>query len=354
MGESINKVDILSMTYGELEEYFLNINEKSFRAKQTFKWLHSDRVKAFDDMSNLSKGLRENLSENTYINNIESIDVLTSKEDGTKKFLFELMDGNVIESVFMRYHHGNSVCISTQVGCAMGCKFCASTLDGLTRNLTASEMLSQVYEISRITGERISNIVLMGSGEPLHNYDNVLKFIELITDENGYNLSGRNITLSTCGIVPNIYKLADCKLQITLAISLHSTTDERRKTLMPIANKYSIDEILKATDYFFEQTGRRISFEYCLVANENDTMEDANRLSKLLNGRNAHVNLIPVNPIKERDFKSTNMEFVHKFKNVLEKNGINVTIRREMGRDINGACGQLRKSYIDSKGGKNR
>jgi len=350
--EYSDKADILSMSKDKLSKFFAEMSEKPFRAKQVFKWLHENRVDDFESMTNLSKDLRNKLNACAYINKINAIDTLTSKEDGTQKYLFKLMDGNVIESVLMKYHHGNSVCISTQVGCAMGCKFCASTLDGLTRNLSSSEMLSQIYEIDRNSGERVSNIVLMGCGEPLNNYDNVVNFIRLITDEEGYNLSGRNITLSTCGIVPNIYRLADEKLAITLAISLHSTTDERRKKLMPIANKYSISEILEATDYFFDKTGRRVSFEYCLVSGENDTMDDAKRLVDLLKNKNSHVNLIPVNPIKERDFKSTNAEFVQRFKNVLEKNGINVTIRREMGRDINGACGQLRKSYIESKGGK--
>ncbi|MBR3645513.1 MAG: 23S rRNA (adenine(2503)-C(2))-methyltransferase RlmN, partial [Lachnospiraceae bacterium] len=240
-------------------------------------------------------------------------------------------------------------CISTQAGCRMGCRFCASTLNGLERNLTASELLSQIYEIERDTKEKVSNIVLMGSGEPLDNYDNVMKFIELITDENGKHLSQRNITLSTCGLVPKIKEMADHKLQITLAISLHASDDETRKELLPIARKYSIVELLDACRYYFDKTKRRISFEYSLVAGVNDTKQEAEKLAKLLSGMNCHVNLIPVNPIKERDFKQSEREAVLRFQKILEKNRINCTIRREMGRDINGACGQLRKSYMDEK-----
>jgi len=356
MSELINgKRDINSFSQEELEKIIVTeLGEKKFRVSQIYKWLHEQRVKDFSDMSNLSIVLREKLNQEFFINRPKIAEVLTSKEDGTKKYLFELSDGNIIESVFMRYIHGNSVCISTQVGCAMGCKFCASTLDGLERHLLPSEMLGQIYEIAADTGEKISNVVLMGSGEPLHNYDNVIRFIRLITDEKGYNLSTRNITLSTCGLVPNIERLACEGLPITLAISLHASNDEKRKELMPIANKYSIEEILKATDNYFNKTGRRISFEYSLVFGVNDNVEDASELSKFLRGKHAHVNLIPVNPIKERDFKSSNTASCKAFKNILEKNGINVTIRREMGRDINGACGQLRRSYIkeSSKGGK--
>ena len=249
----------------------------------------------------------------------------------------------------MRYHHGNSVCISTQVGCRMGCKFCASTLDGLERNLMPSEMLDEIYSIQRDIGERVSNIVLMGSGEPLDNYDNVMKFLKLISDDYGLNISQRNITLSTCGLVPKIYELADSQVQITLAISLHASEDETRKELMPVAKAYKIDEILKACNYYFDKTGRRLTFEYSLVSGINDTVEGAVRLGELLKGINCHVNLIPVNPIKERDFKQSEKQAIEKFKNKLEKYGINVTIRREMGRDINGACGQLRKSYNETK-----
>ena len=276
-----------------------------------------------------------------------------SQIDGTRKYLFRLEDGNVIESVWMQYHHGNSVCISSQVGCRMGCRFCASTLDGLERNLTTAEMLDQIYRIQTLTGERVSNIVIMGSGEPLDNYDNVIRFLRMISDENGLNISQRNITLSTCGIVPNILRLAEENIQITLALSLHAPNDEVRKTLMPIANRYSLQDILPACQTYFEKTGRRLTFEYSLVSGVNDNLDEAKALTSLLKNMHGHVNLIPVNPIKERDYRQSDRKAIEAFKSYLEKNGINVTVRREMGRDINGACGQLRKSFLEeeSKGG---
>ena len=254
----------------------------------------------------------------------------------------------MIESVLMRYKHGNSVCISSQVGCRMGCRFCASTLDGLVRGLTPSEMLDQIYHIGRDTGERVSNVVVMGTGEPMDNFENLLKFIELLTDENGLHISQRNLTVSTCGIVPRMRELADKKLQITLALSLHASTQEKRLELMPVANKYEIHEVIDACKYYFEQTGRRVTFEYSLVGGVNDTDEDVKNLCRLIKGINCHVNLIPVNPIKERDFVQPDMRVTTEFKNKLEKNGITATIRREMGRDIDGACGQLRKRYMGS------
>ena len=261
-------------------------------------------------------------------------------------------DGHVVESVWMRYKHGNAVCISSQVGCRMGCRFCASTLDGLVRNLEVSEMLEEIYLIQRLSGERVSNIVLMGSGEPLDNFDNVISFVKRISDENGLHISQRNITISTCGLVENICRLADANLQITLALSLHAADDETRRELMPIAKRYTITQILEACGYFFEKTGRRISFEYSLVAGVNDTQEEAAKLAVLLKGRNCHVNLIPVNPIKERDYRKSERRNIIKFKNHLEKNGINVTIRRERGSDIDGACGQLRRRYAGENGRK--
>jgi 23S rRNA (adenine2503-C2)-methyltransferase len=267
--------------------------------------------------------------------------------DGTRKYLFALKDGNVVESVLMRYKHGNSVCISSQVGCRMGCRFCASTLDGLERNLMPSEMLDQIYSIQAHTGERVSNVVVMGTGEPMDNYDNLLTFIRLLTDEKGLNISQRNITVSTCGIVPNMRRLADEKLQITLALSLHASTDAKRRELMPIANKYSIAELMDACEYYFKQTGRRITFEYSLVGGVNDTDEDARLLTALAGPLNCHVNLIPVNPIKERDYVQSENGRIVAFKNKLEKNKITVTIRREMGRDIDGACGQLRRRHME-------
>lgn len=345
----MEKIDIKSYTLEELTQYLKDNGYPAYRAKQLYQWMHEKLVASFDDMTNLPCTMRNHLKENCYFAALEPVNVQVSKIDGTSKFLFKLSDGNLIESVLMRYHHGNSVCISSQVGCRMGCRFCASTLDGLSRNLLPSEMLEQIYAISRYTSERVSNIVVMGSGEPFDNYDNLNRFLDLINSENGLNISQRNITVSTCGLVERIKQLADRKLAITLAISLHASNDEKRKALMPIANKYSIAQIIDACKYYFEQTGRRITFEYSLVSGVNDTKEDAMQLSALLAGLNCHVNLIPVNPIKERDFKQSQNGEVQAFKNRLEKNGITATVRREMGRDIDGACGQLRRRYMEEK-----
>ena len=339
--------DIKSLNLEELKEEMVGNQEKEFRAKQVYEWLHVKIVSDFSEMLNLPKSLRDKLSHVFFCPVLKAVNVQESMMDGTKKYLFELNDGNVIESVLMKYKHGNSVCISSQVGCKMGCTFCASTIDGLARSLSPSEMLEQIYAITRLQGERISNVVVMGSGEPLDNYENLLKFIELISDENGLNISQRNITVSTCGIVPKIYELADQKLQITLAISLHASNNEKRKMLMPIAKKYGMDELLEACVYYFEQTKRRISFEYSLVAGVNDSTEEADELSKKIRHMNCHVNLIPVNPIVERDYANPDKKAIHAFKNKLEKNGINVTIRREMGQDIDGACGQLRRRHMN-------
>ena len=291
--------------------------------------------------------LQEKCNEAFSFTALHAVQVQKSQIDGTQKFLFELEDGNVVESVWMKYKHGNSVCISSQVGCRMGCRFCASTLDGLVRNLRPSEMLDQIYAITLLTGERVSNVVVMGTGEPMDNYDNLLQFLHLLTDENGLHISQRNVTVSTCGIVPNMRKLAEEKLQITLALSLHAVTDEKRRSLMPIANRYSIKELMDACRYYFEQTGRRITFEYSLVGGVNDTQEDAEGLIMLAKPLNCHVNLIPVNPIKERNYVQSERKHILAFQNELEKNHINVTIRREMGRDIDGACGQLRRRHMD-------
>ena len=341
------RVDIKSMTLRELEEWLITIGEKKFRAKQIYQWIHIKHVEGFDDMTNLSMELREKLKQKANLVVLKEELVQISKIDGTRKYLFALSDGNMIESVLMRYKHGNSVCVSSQVGCRMGCRFCASTLDGLVRNLTPSEILEQIYRISASTGERVSNVVVMGSGEPMDNYNNLIRFIELLSDENGLNISQRNITVSTCGLVPKMRALADLKLQITLALSLHASSQEKRKELMPVANSYELEEVLEACRYYFEQTGRRITFEYSLVGGVNDTKEDADRLSQLVRGMNCHINLIPVNPIKEREYVQSEHKDILNFKNKLEKNGINVTIRREMGRDIDGACGQLRKRFIE-------
>lgn len=342
-------MDILSLTYTELQADMAQMNEKPFRAGQVYQWLHQQLVVDFDQMTNLSKELRERLKERYAIQTATVLQVQESKLDGTKKFLMRLSDDNVVESVWMQYKHGNSVCISSQVGCRMGCKFCASTIDGLERNLTAGEMLSQIYEITRYTKERVSNVVVMGSGEPLDNYDTLLTFIRMLSDEKGLHISQRNITVSTCGLVPKMKELADEKLQITLALSLHAATDEKRRELMPIAKRYSIEELIDACGYYFEKTGRRITFEYSLVGGVNDTNEDAAQLSNLLRHLNCHINLIPVNPIKERTYVQSSNKDIVNFKNKLEKNQINVTIRREMGRDIDGACGQLRRRYAAEK-----
>ena len=341
------KTDIRSLNLKELTVFMEQLGEKAFRAKQIYQWLHGKQAASFEEMTNIPKALIEKLKENSHLVSIKQEAVQISKIDGTRKYLFLLDDGNVIESVFMRYKHGNSVCISSQVGCRMGCRFCASTLDGLVRGLTPSEMLDQIYQIGRDTGERVSNVVVMGTGEPMDNFDNLLKFIELLTDENGLNISQRNVTVSTCGIVPKMYELAEEKLQITLALSLHAPNDEKRQELMPIANKYSMDEVLDACRNYFDKTGRRITFEYSLVAGVNDSEEDAKQLAGRIRGINCHVNLIPVNPIKERSYVRSTRQAVENFKIKLEKYGINVTIRREMGSDIDGACGQLRKSYME-------
>ena len=344
---SQDKQDIIKLSEKDLKDYFVLKKQPGFRAKQVYLWLHEKLVDSFDDMTNISKDMREMLKEDFYIEHLELVQRLVSNIDGTEKYLFKLWDGNVIESVLMRYKHGNSVCISTQVGCRMGCRFCASTIDGRARDLTSSEMLKEVYTIQNISGERVSNIVLMGSGEPMDNFRNVVDFVKQVSSENDLHISQRNITISTCGLVEKIRELADMKLGITLAISLHASDDKIRRELMPIANKYSIAEILDACRYYFEKTGRRVSFEYSLVASVNDTIEEADRLASLLKGMNCHVNLIPVNPIKERDYKRSDKKAVEAFRKHLEKKGINATVRREMGSDIQGACGQLRKSYLN-------
>ena len=342
------KKDIRAYTYEELIKEVETLGEKKFRAKQIYEWLHVKLADHFDEMTDLSKNFREKLKEEYEILPVTMLERQQSKIDGTNKFLFQLYDGNVVESVLMRYKHGNSVCISSQVGCRMGCRFCASTIGGLVRNLSSSEMVGQIYQIQKIIGERVSNVVIMGTGEPLDNYDNFLRFITLLTDEHGLNISQRNITVSTCGIVPNILELAKEDLQITLALSLHGATQEKRKKLMPVANKYELSEVLKACDAYFKETGRRITFEYSLVHGVNDTDEDAKELTEILKPRNCHLNLIPVNQKKERIFEQPSRKSALNFKNKLEKSGINVTIRREMGADIDGACGQLRRRYVQT------
>lgn len=342
MGE---RKDIGSMDLQQLKKELSELGEKPFRAGQIFQWIHARGATAFDEMTNLSRPLREKLDRLYEIRVLKQVRRQTSKQDGTQKFLFELPDQETVESVLMPYHHGNSVCISSQVGCRMGCSFCASTIGGLVRNLTPSEMLGQIYGIIRESGERVSNVVVMGTGEPLDNFHNLVAFIRLLSDENGLGLSQRNITVSTCGIVPAILKLAKERLQITLALSLHGATQEKRRQLMPVANAYDLCEVMDACEQYFRETGRRMSYEYSLVLGVNDRSEDARQLCDLLRGRNCHLNLIPVNPVRERAYKRPDRERVIRFKNQLEKCGINVTIRREMGSDIDGACGQLRRRH---------
>lgn len=339
-------MDIRSCDEKEMEEIALSLGEKAFRGKQLFQWIHDKRVGCFDEMSNLSTSFREKLKEKYVISGVTIVEKQRSQRGDTAKYLFALPDGNVIESVWMKYHHGNSVCISSQVGCRMGCTFCASTLTGLTRNLTAGEMLSQIYEIQRETGERVSHVIVMGMGEPFDNYDNLLRFIRLISHEKGVHISQRNITVSTCGLVEQMRQLAEQRLQITLAISLHAPNDEIRRRTMPVAKSYGMDEIMDACREYFQKTGRRITFEYSMIRGVNDRVEHAVELAERIRGMNCHVNLIPLNEVKERECLRSAEEDIRRFKLTLEKNLINVTIRREMGSDIDAACGQLRKKFL--------
>lgn len=344
MDERINRTDIKSLSLQELQGEMEKIGEKKFRAAQLYEWMHKKQARRFSEMTNLSLPLREKCAEAFALTALEIVQVQEAKRDGTKKFLFKLADGNVVESVFMRYHHGNSVCVSSQVGCRMGCQFCASTIGGLVRNLSAAEMLDQVYAITHLTGERVSNVVVMGIGEPLDNLPNLLRFLRMLTDERGLHISQRNVTVSTCGLVPEIKKLAEESLQVTLALSLHAATDEKRKTLMPVAERYSIKELMEACRHYFEKTGRRVTFEYALADGVNDTEADAKGLALLAAPLSAHVNLIPVNPVRERRFAASGKGTVKAFQRKLAENGVNATLRREMGREIDGACGQLRKN----------
>ena len=337
--------DILSMTYEELSSYVTNVlTENRFRADQIFTWLHQRRVKTFDEMTDLSKSLRDRLSKEAFITSPKIIKKLSSKIDGTIKYLFEMADGEKIESVLMRYKTGLSVCLSTEAGCPMGCKFCASAINGKSRNLTSGEILSELYEIEDDTNERVSHAVLMGTGEPLDNYDNVIAFLHLVSDKRGQDMSLRNISLSTCGIVPNIKRLAGEGLPITLALSLHSPIQKEREKIMPIAKVYPLDSVMEACRYYFEKTKRRVTLEYSLMKGVNDRDIDIEALSDLINGFPFHVNLIPVNPVKEAPFKAPGRSEVLNFRKKVEKCGINVTIRRELGRDIEGSCGQLRNA----------
>lgn len=340
-------INIYDYSLGELKTWFADQGESSFRAKQVFDYLYKG-ITNLEEMKNLNQSSKEKLKQHFYIELPEVLEKRVSK-DGTIKMLMLLADRNIIETVIMKYHYGYSVCVSSQIGCKMGCTFCASTKEGMVRNLTPGEILSQIIAASMVVEDRISHVVLMGSGEPLDNFDSVMKFLELVHAKEGLHLSHRNITVSTCGLVDKILELADRKLQLTLAISLHETTDEARKKIMPIANKYSIQEILNSVKYYMEQTGRRVSFEYALVRGSNDNRENAYALARLLSGMKVHVNLIPVNAIKEMLYMPSTNESIHTFRDILLEHGIEATVRREMGGDIDAACGQLRRSYLETK-----
>ncbi len=333
------------LTKAQLKEYIEKIGESAFRAKQIFKWIHSGTENA-DEMTNISRALRERLTSEFEIYLPRVYKKLVSKIDKTVKYLFELSDGNIIESVVMDYHHGKSICISSQVGCRMGCSFCASTLHGLTRNLTPFEIEGQILRAQKDLGVKINNVVIMGIGEPLDNYDNIITFLKNINDEDALNIGYRHITLSTCGLADKIYSLADENMPINLAISLHAPNDEVRRNLMPVAKAYSLTKLMDACDYYFDKTHRRITFEYALVKGKNASQEEARELSFLLSGKNAHVNLIPVNPVTERNNVRTNEKETLAFQKELERLGINATIRRELGADINTSCGQLRNNEL--------
>jgi len=338
--------NILDLSLEELKIWMKENKESEFRAKQVMDWIYKG-IFEFNLMSYLSKPLREKLKSHFLIYIPLVVNSFQSKKDNTKKLLLALEDNNLIECVIMDYKYGKSICISTQVGCRMGCKFCASTVDGVIRSLSAGEMISQILAAEKLNGDRISNVVLMGSGEPFDNYDNVIKFLKIVNAEYGLNIGQRHITLSTCGIVPKINEMAKENMQITLAISLHASNDEDRKKIMPIANKYSIEEIINACKDYIDKTGRRITFEYALVNEINDSKENAIELSNLLKGILCHVNLIPVNEIKEKVYVKSSEENIKKFADVLNKRGIDTTVRREMGSDIDAACGQLRRSHIE-------
>lgn len=340
----MEKRDILSMSLQELSEALKELGEPAFRAKQIYSWLHKFCVTDFDEMTNISKALRQKLDDNFVIFTVSIEKKLISEYDDTQKYLFKLHDGEFIESVLMKYKYGYTLCVSTQVGCRMGCKFCASTLDGVVRNLTASEILSQIYTAQKDNDIKISHTVLMGMGEPLDNYDNVLRFLELITDEQGQNMSMRHISLSTCGVVPKIYDLIEKNLQLTLSVSLHAPTDEIRNSMMPVNRKWNVDELLRACRKYTDATRRRISFEYAMVSGVNDSDECAVILAKKLRGILCHVNLIPVNEVKETGCKKSSRERIEAFSSILEKSGFAVTVRRKLGSDINASCGQLRRS----------
>lgn len=338
-------VNLKDLTIEELKKLLCDMGEKPFRCKQIFAWLHKG-VESFDEMTDISKPLRDKLSKVSYISVARPVQVLESKIDGTKKFLFELSDKNVVESVVMYYKHGITICISCQVGCAMGCKFCASTIGGKVRNLSAGEILDQVIFAQKHIGERISNIVMMGIGEPMDNFDNVVKFLKNVNDENGINIGYRHISVSTCGIVPKIREFSKLNFPVTLSISLHAVNDEVRSSIMPVNKKYSISELLDVCREYIKENHRRISFEYAIIRDVNDSEEHAHKLADIISDMLCHVNLIPVNNVEENDFKKPDKEKIRRFVNTLEKRGINATVRRELGSDISASCGQLRRAHI--------
>ena len=329
----------------ELKEEFIKLGEKAYRAEQVFKWLYVDKVSSFDDMTNLSKELREKLKQEFSMHNFE---ILKKQEstDGTKKYLFDILDGNAIETVLMEYRHGKSICVSTQVGCKMGCKFCASTGIKFARDLSSGEIVEQILAVERDENINISNVVFMGIGEPLDNFDNVVNAIGILNNQKGLNIGARHISISTSGLVPKIYELADKNLQCTLSISLHATNNEKRSEMMPVNNAYNIEELIKACKYYIDKTNRRISFEYALAKDNNDNLDDAKELVKLLKGMLCHVNLIPINKIENGNYTKSTNENIIKFRDYLNSKGIVATIRRELGSDIDAACGQLRKKNL--------
>lgn len=343
----IGKVVLKNLTEEEMVEFILSLGEKKFRAAQVYSWVYKN-IRDFDEMKNVPKSLRDKLRDKSIIGNLDIELKLESKIDNTKKYLFLLNDGNIIETVAMDYDRRLTVCVSNQVGCRMGCNFCASTIGGLSRHLEAWEILDQIMKVQEDLGKRVSNIVMMGSGEPLDNFDNSMRFLKLVNEKNGLNIGNRHITLSTCGLVDRILELADMQIPINLAISLHSPYDEERKEIMPIAKKYTIKELMDACRYYISKTNRRVTFEYALIKDKNNTDREAKKLVELLRGMLCHVNLIPINPIAERDYEKPNIEYINKFKNYLDKNRIPVSIRNSMGSDISGACGQLRRDYKET------
>ena len=340
--------NIKDFNLDELQEELVSIGEKKYRAEQIFKWIYVEKVKEFDEMTNLSLELREKLKANYTMCNYK---ILRKQEssDGTKKYLFDVLDSNAIETVLMQYHHGKTICVSSQIGCKMGCKFCASTGVQFVRSLTAGEIVEQILAVEQDTKDKISNVVFMGIGEPFDNYDNVMKAIKIINNQKGLNIGARHISVSTSGLVPKIYDFANEDLQCTLSISLHATNDEKRSSMMPVNKKYSIEELMKACRYYIDKTNKRISFEYALAKDNNDNLDDAKELVKLLKGMLCHVNLIPINKIENGSYTKSTNENIIKFRDYLNDNGIVATIRRELGSDIDAACGQLRRKNLKNQ-----